>query len=135
MHGGFTAQVYSYSNAAGHAIVPYIFGDHSLSRGPYTSWDSIAEHTDLFVSFGGIGLKNTQVEPGGMGEHATHKWLERLKDTKIEFVSITPLKDDTADFLDAEWIQPRPNTDVAMMLGIAHTLVEEGLHDEAYLAR
>ena len=135
MFGGYTAQVYSYSNAAGHAIIPYIFGDHSLSRGPYTSFDSIAEHTDLFVSFGGLGLKNTQVEPGGMGEHAAHKWLHRLKDTKVEFVSITPLRDDTAHFLNAEWIQPRPNTDVAMMLGIAHTLVEEGLHDEAYLER
>ncbi|MCG8544900.1 MAG: molybdopterin-dependent oxidoreductase, partial [Alphaproteobacteria bacterium] len=39
------------------------------------------------------------------------------------------------EFLDAEWIQPRPNTDVALMLGIAHTLVEEELHDQAYLAR
>ena len=53
----------------------------------------------------------------------------------MKFVSITPLKDDTADFLDAEWIAPRPNSDVAMMLGIAHTLITEGLHDEAYLAR
>jgi len=44
------------------------------------------------------------------------------------------LRDDTADFLDAEWIAPRPNSDVAMMLGIAHTLVAEGLHDEEFLA-
>jgi biotin/methionine sulfoxide reductase len=134
MHGGYTAQVFTYSNAAGHAILPYIFGEQGLGRGPFTAWDSIAEHADLFVAFGGLGLKNTQVEGGGMGEHGTHIWLHKLKDTKVEFVSITPLKDDTADFLDAEWIAPRPNTDVAMMLGIAHTLVEEGLHDEAFLA-
>lgn len=133
MHGGYTAQVYSYSNAAGHAILPYIFGERGLGRGPFTSWDSIAEHADLFVSFGGLGLKNTQVESGGMGEHGTHKWLHKLKDAKAEFVSITPLKDDTAEFLGAEWIAPRPNTDVAMMLGIAHTLVAESLHDEGFL--
>ena len=28
-----------------------------------------------------------------------------------------------------------PNTDVALMLGLAHTLVAEGLHDEDFLAR
>ncbi len=135
MFGGFTAQVYSYSNAAGHAILPYIFGDKGLGRGPFTSWDSVLEHGDLFISFGGIGLKNTQVEPGGMGEHAAHKWLLKLKESGLEFVSITPIKDDTADFLDAEWIRPRPCSDVALMLGIAHTLVEEGLHDTDFLTR
>jgi biotin/methionine sulfoxide reductase len=131
--GGFTDQVFSYSNAAGHAILPYLFGERHLGRGPFTSWDSILEHTDLFVSFGGLGLKNTQMEPGGMGEHGTHAWLQRLQASRIRFVSITPLKDDTADFLDAEWLAPRPGTDVALMLGIAHTLLREGLHDEAFL--
>ena len=127
--GGYTDQVFTYSNAAGHAILPYIFGEPGLGRGPFTSWDSVAAHTDLFVSFGGLGLKNTQVEPGGMGEHGTHQWLPRLKASGVEFVSITPLRDDTAEFLDADWIKPRPNTDVALMLGIAHTLVSEALHD------
>ena len=79
-----------------------------MARGPYTTWDSMEAHCDLFVSFGGMGLKNTQVEPGGMGEHAAHKWLERLKGGRMKFVSITPLKDDTADFLDAQWLAPRP---------------------------
>ncbi|MEM7405531.1 MAG: molybdopterin guanine dinucleotide-containing S/N-oxide reductase [Pseudomonadota bacterium] len=132
--GGFTNQVFSYSNAAGHAILPYLFGEKGLGRGPFTSWQSIHDHTDLFVSFGGLGLKNTQVEPGGMGEHGTHKWLPRLKAGKTRFVSITPLKDDTADYLGAEWLSPRPNTDVALMLGLAHTLWAEDLHDRQFLA-
>ncbi|HBO79310.1 MAG TPA: trimethylamine-N-oxide reductase TorA, partial [Cupriavidus sp.] len=36
---------------------------------------------------------------------------------------------------DAEWLAPRPHTDVAMMLGIAHTLYTEKLHDAKFLAR
>ena len=131
--GGFTDQIHSYSNAAGHAILPYIFGMKGLGRGPFTSWDSIAEYCDLFVAFGGLGLKNTQVEPGGMGEHGTHKWLPRLRERGVDVVSITPIKDDSADFLGAQWIAPRPGTDVAMMLGIAHTIVSEGRHDQAFL--
>ncbi len=132
--GGFTDQVFTYSNAAGHATLPYLFGDRALGRGPFTSWDSIAAHCDLFVSFGGLGLKNTQVEPGGMGEHGTHRWLRRLRESPVQVVSVTPLRDDSAAFLDAQWIAPRPGTDVALMLGIAHTLEAEQRVDRAFLA-
>ena len=45
------------------------------------------------------------------------------------------IRDDAPDFLDAQWISPRPNTDVALMLGLAHTLVAEDLHDQGFLAR
>ena len=133
LFGGFTDQVHTYSNAAGHAVLPYIFGIRTLGRGPFTSWDSIAEHCDLFVSFGGLGLKNTQVEPGGMGEHGTHKWLPKVRERGVRFISITPLKDDSADYLDAEWLAPVPNTDVSLMLGIAYTIVASGRHDQAFL--
>lgn len=132
--GGFTNQVFSYSNAAGHAILPYLFGEKDLGRGPFTSWQSIHDHCDLFVSFGGIGLKNTQVEPGGMGDHGTHRWLPKLKAGRTNFVSITPLQDDTADYLSAEWLAPRPNTDVALMLGLCHTLLQEDLLDGRFLS-
>ena len=37
--------------------------------------------------------------------------------------------------LRPEWIAIRPNTDTAIMLGLAHTLVELDLHDRAFLAR
>lgn len=132
--GGYVDQKHTYSNAAGHAILPYVFGDKTLGRGPFTSWDSICAHTDLFVSFGGLGLKNTQVEPGGMGEHGTHKWLPRLAASKARVVSVTPIRDDTASVLDARWLAPRPNTDVALMLAIAHVLATEGLADRPALA-
>ena len=88
-----------------------------------TSWDAIEDATELFVAFGGVGTRNAQVEPGGMGEHSTLPWLQKLARTGVKLVSITPLRDDTPDFMDAEWWAPRPNTDVALMMGLAHTLV------------
>ncbi|MBO43762.1 MAG: Asp-tRNA(Asn)/Glu-tRNA(Gln) amidotransferase GatCAB subunit C [Rhodospirillaceae bacterium] len=133
LFGGFTDQVYSYSNAAGHAILPHVVGHGGY--GPFSSWDGIAEHGELFVAFGGIGLKNTQVEPGGAGEHATHKWLPILKGKGIRFINISPCIDDTADYLDAEWWAARPNSDVAIMLGLAHTLVKNDLHDIQFLSK
>jgi biotin/methionine sulfoxide reductase len=133
-NGGFTAQVHSYSIAAGLALLPHILGDIRSLRNT-TSWRAIAANTKLFVTFGGLGLKNTQVEPGGAGEHAAGKWLPRLAKAGVEVVSITPLRDDSADVLNATWLAPRPNTDTALMMGLAHTLVLEDLHDTAFLAR
>ena len=133
-HGGFTAQVHSYSIAAGLAILPHILGDIQGIRN-VTSWRDIRDNTQLLVAFGGIGTKNPQVQPGGSGEHSTQFWLRRLKGAGMAVVSVAPLRGDTADFLDAQWLAPRPNTDVAMMLGIAHTLVAEDRHDRAFLAR
>jgi biotin/methionine sulfoxide reductase len=133
-NGGFTAQVHSYSIAAGLALLPHILGDIRSLRNT-TSWRAIADHTKLFVTFGGLGLKNTQVEPGGAGEHAAGKWLPRLAEAGVDVVSITPLRDDSADILNATWLAPRPNTDTALMMGLAHTLVAKDLHDTDFLAR
>jgi len=133
-HGGFTAQVHSYSIAAGLAILPHILGDIQGIRN-VTSWRDIRDNTGLLVVFGGIGVKNAQVQPGGTGEHTTQDWLHRLRDAGVAVVSVSPLRGDTPEFLDAEWLAPRPNTDVALMLALAHALVAEDLHDRAFLAR
>ncbi len=132
--GGFTAQKHSYSLAAGLAILPHILGDHRTLRN-LSSWDGIAEHSKLFLAFGGCGTKNAQVEPGGSGEHTAGPWLERLANNGVEIISITPVREDTPEIARATWLPIRPNTDVAMMIGLAHTLVSEGLHDKDFLAR
>jgi trimethylamine-N-oxide reductase (cytochrome c) len=50
-------------------------------------------------------------------------------------IAIDPFRSDTADYLDAEWVHLRPGTDVAMMLGMAHTLLDEELLDQAFLRK
>ncbi len=133
-HGGFTAQVHSYSIAAGYAILPHILGDIQGIRN-VTSWRDIHDNTGLLVVFGGIGTKNAQVQPGGTGRHSTEHALRQLKSAGVAVVSVSPLRGDTPEFVDAQWLAPRPNTDVAMMLALAHTLVAENLHDRDFLAR
>lgn len=132
--GGYTGQKHSYSVAAALAILPHIVGDVRPLRKP-TSWDAIAADTRLLVAFGGVGTLRTQMEPGGLGNHSTEHWLRQLAERDVEVVSITPLRSDTPDYVNAEWVAPRPNTDVALMLGLAHTLLVEDLHDTAFLER
>ncbi len=131
--GGYTGQKHNYSIAAGLALLPHIVGDLRPLRAP-TSWASIAEATDLVVAFGGIGTRNTQMEPGGTGAHSTENWLKTISARGTQFVSITPIRSDTPDYVCPEWVALRPNTDVALMMGLAHTLVEEELHDAEFLA-
>ncbi len=133
--GGFTGARDTYSNAAGAVLVKNVLGSMRAMNGPGTSWKSIAEHADLVVMFGGMPTRNTQVTPGGMGEHITRGWLEKAKAAGVEFCNISPMRDDAAPFLDAEWIAPRPHSDTALMLALAHTLIVEGLHDADFLAR
>jgi biotin/methionine sulfoxide reductase len=134
--GGYTYSVNSYSTAAAQVILPHVFGRlHPDLLASMTAWPVIAEHSELVVMLGGIPLKNAQVNTGGVGRHVTGEWLQRCRDNGCEFVNVSPLKQDAADFLQARWLALRPNTDVALLLGLAHTLYSEGLHDDAFLAR
>ncbi|MGB6553285.1 MAG: molybdopterin-dependent oxidoreductase [Candidatus Binataceae bacterium] len=133
--GGFSGARETYSTAAGAVLVKNVLGSLHAMHGPGTSWKSIAGHADLVVMFGGVPIRNTQVTPGGMGEHTTRGWLEQAKAAGVEFCNISPMRDDAASFLDAEWIAPRPHSDTALMLALAHTLIVEGLHDADFLAR
>ncbi len=63
------------------------------------------------------------------------QWLHRANEAGIEFVVVTPNRGDVPDFLNAQWVPIRPNTDTAMMLAMAHTLLTEQRHDAEFLAR
>jgi biotin/methionine sulfoxide reductase len=132
--GGFTSGVNTYSHAAGFVLTSRILGSAEAISGG-TSWQAIAEHGELVVIFGGLPLRNTYVTPGGAAEHNIQAWLARVKAAGIAFCNISPKRDDALPLLDAQWLAPRPNTDTAILLGLAHTILTEGLHDAAFLAR
>ena len=133
--GGFTYKRDSYSLAAGQVILPHVLGDLMRLIGLHTSWPSIIEHTDLLVAFGGLPVKNGQVSMQGVARHIQRDYTRDAAHAGVSLVNVSPLRGDVAADLGSEWIAPRPGTDVALMLGLAHTLYVEGLHDEAFLAR
>lgn len=96
--------------------------------------DDVIEHTRLIVCFGGISMKNTQINQGGIGDNTARNQLQRVRDANVDLICVSPLRDDIDDLLQADWWPVRPNSDVALMLGLAHTLHTEGLHDTAFLS-
>ncbi|MGB3388756.1 MAG: molybdopterin-dependent oxidoreductase [Pseudaminobacter sp.] len=133
--GGYVRSVQNYSYAAADTIVPHVIGDKRGLVSQHTSWNVVAKHSELIVMFGGLPRKNAQVSSGGISRHILQESLARAQRNGAELVSISPIRDDTVSDPQPHWLAIRPNTDVAMMLGIAHTLVTEDLHDRAFLER
>ncbi|PYN55871.1 MAG: molybdopterin oxidoreductase [Candidatus Rokuibacteriota bacterium] len=133
--GGYVRGEHTYSNGAQSVIMPHVVGSMREFLDRATAWSVIERHTDLFVCFGGIPVKNTMVSPGGASRHPARDHLRAARRRGAEFVLLSPLRDDLPDFVGAEWLPLVPGSDVALMLALAHTLVTEGLHDRAFLAR
>ncbi|MDJ0387232.1 molybdopterin-dependent oxidoreductase [Roseomonas sp. E05] len=132
--GGYTTQVTNYSYGAGMTLMPHILGTNDVIQGPVTSWPSIEKHTRLMLCLGGLPLKNALITAGGAGAHEYVPWLRRVVEAGVRFVNISPFRGDAPDFLGAEWVPIRPNTDTALLLGMMHALVAEGLEDRGFLA-
>ena len=71
---------------------------------------------------------------GVYGAHDGTIRRQWLKELGIPCVHIDPFHNHTAQFLGGKWIAPRPGTDSAMVLAIAHVWMTEGLYDEEYVA-
>ncbi|MEU7296393.1 molybdopterin-dependent oxidoreductase [Streptomyces exfoliatus] len=134
--GGYTDSRNTYSTAALEVILPHVIGGHPWSyQSRMPMWDEIAENCELVVAFGGLALKNSQINPGGLARHQTQDLQRQCREAGVRFVNVSPLRSDVAGFLDAEWLPVIPNTDTAAMLGIAHTMLVNRWHDEDFLRR
>ncbi|WP_312404662.1 molybdopterin guanine dinucleotide-containing S/N-oxide reductase [Rhizobium sp.] len=123
--GGYVSSVDNYSLAAGRVILPHAIGSTEFLLDRHTSFDVMAKHTELFVTFGGVPVKNAQMSAGGAGRHRVVAGMLAMEKNGTRFINIGPVSDNMP--VDSEWIAARPNTDVAMMLGLAYVLHMEEL--------
>ncbi|MDS1309715.1 molybdopterin guanine dinucleotide-containing S/N-oxide reductase [Marinobacter xiaoshiensis] len=132
--GGYTYSLNTYSYAAAEVTLPHVLGDfYSMVNGA-TSWDVIKEHSSLFVAFGGAPAKNGQVTNGGVGRHVQKQGMLDAASNGVKVVNVSPLRSDVLDEMGADWIPVYPGSDVALLLGIAHTLHTEKLADTEFLS-
>ncbi len=133
--GGYTRSVGTYSFAAAEVIVPHVLGDFWALLLETTSWRSVIDHGELLVAFGGMPLKNGQINAGGIGRHVQQEHMIAAREAGIEFVNVGPIRADIDASLQAEWLAIRPGTDTALLIAIAKTLVDEQLADGGFLDR
>lgn len=135
MHGNFVKKIGDYSTGAGQTILPYILGSTEVyAQG--TSWPLILEQSKTIILWSNDPYKNLQV--GWNAEtHESFAYLaelkEKVKQGKIRVISIDPVVTKTQKYLGCEQLYVNPQTDVALMLGIAHEMITSKLHDEKFI--
>ncbi len=130
--GGYVGGTSDYSTGAAQVIMPHVVGGLEVYS-QQTSWPLLIENTDTLVLWGADPLKTCQID-WLIPDHGVYDYLKAYKDTGKKIICIDPFHSETAKMTGAEWIAPKPQTDTTLMLGIAHTVYEEGLHDEDFLS-
>ncbi|MDP9835549.1 biotin/methionine sulfoxide reductase [Neorhizobium huautlense] len=131
--GGYVRSVNTYSSGAASVIIPHVLGPYDTFDRKSVTWDAIERSTELVVAFGGMAIKNADVHGGGISQHVVLPKLKGASARGARFKLVSPLRDDFPADVNAEWLPIIPGTDVALLLGIAHVLVVEGLHDRDFL--
>ena len=132
LKGGFVNHSGDYSTGASQVIMPHVMGTLEVYE-QQTAWPVVAKDTKLMVFWGADPMTTNQIG-WVIPDHGGYEGMAALKAAGTKVICIDPVRTDTCTYLGAEWIAPRPQTDVAMMLGIAHTLYTEKLHDQKFLA-
>ena len=131
--GGYTAHVDTYSVGAGAVIARHILGNDGY--GDPNSVKLIAESTELLIVCGALSPRTSQVESGGAGRRMLGEHLKRMKERGVKIVLISPRRDDIPDWVGAEWWPIVPNTDTALLIGLAGEIVAAGRADSDFLTR
>ncbi|MEF2074729.1 trimethylamine-N-oxide reductase TorA [Consotaella aegiceratis] len=128
---GFVNGTGDYSTAAAQVIMPHVVGTLEVYE-QQTAWPVVVENSDVLVFWSADPMKTNQIG-WVVPDHGAYEGLDAFAKTGKKVICIDPLRTETAKSMNAEWIPVRPQTDVALMLGIAHTLYTEGLHDQDFL--
>jgi biotin/methionine sulfoxide reductase len=132
--GGAVRSTWTYSHGVGEVLLPRIVGNQEPLISP-TAWSSIEAHTDLVIAFGGLPAKNSEVASGGISRHEVAGRLRSARERGAEFVLVSPLRDDLASELDADWLDVVPGTDAALLLALCHVLLTDGTYAADFLGR
>jgi biotin/methionine sulfoxide reductase len=133
--GGYVRSVNTYSSGASSVLLPQILCDYEDITKRNVTWEQIAAETEIVLAFGGMALKNSMVAGGSISRHVERGAMAAAHKRGCAFVLVSPLRDDLPAGAGADWMTARPGTDTALMIGLVHALVSEGLHDQAFLDR
>ncbi|WP_425040683.1 molybdopterin-dependent oxidoreductase [Primorskyibacter sp. S187A] len=131
--GGCTNTQGDWSAGASQISLPHIIGDMEVYSAQ-SAWETIRDEGEVFVLVGCDPIKNNRIEYR-VADHGMYAHWKDIRDAGVKFISINPQRTASDEYLDADWVQIVPNTDVALFLGMAHHVLDKGLEDRAYMDR
>ncbi|GAA6886784.1 hypothetical protein AOH231_12720 [Helicobacter pylori] len=99
-----------------------------------TTHEEMIKNCKVYVMWGADLFKCNRIDYF-VPNHVNDGYYPKYKRAGIKFISIDPLYTETAQASSAEWIPIRPNTDVALMLGMMHYLYTSNQYDKAFIAK
>ncbi len=94
------------------------------TAGAVTTRDNLL-HSHMIIMWGW-----NPVDTRGYGNSCWY--LAHAKEAGIKIVSVDPRHTDSAAVFADEWVPIKPNTDAAMLIGMAYTIIAENLQDQAF---
>ncbi len=131
--GGHSVTTGDYSAGASQISLPHILGDMEVYS-PQTSWEVVADKTEVMVWIGCDPWKNNRVE-FTVADHQMYPRWKKIKERGVQFLSINPQYTPTDDAMESDWVKIVPNTDAALFLAMAHHIYTNDKHDKAYLEK
>ncbi|GAA8985751.1 hypothetical protein Taiwan62_13020 [Helicobacter pylori] len=99
-----------------------------------TTHEEMIKNCKVYVMWGADLFKCNHIDYF-VPNHVNDSYYPKYKRAGIKFISIDPIYTETAQAFNAEWIPIRPNTDVALMLGMMHYLYTSNQYDKAFIAK
>ena len=136
LHGTSLAKMGDYSTGSAQVILPYVAGAMEVYE-QQTSWPLVLKHTKNIIIWGSDPIKNLQV--GWLiPDHSVYGYYQELAKKveagEINVIHIDPVKNASYKFFGGKQIPVNPQTDVPLMLAIAHTLYTEERYNKTFLA-
>ncbi len=131
--GGAVGTAGEYSNGAAGPTNPIIVGDMEVYS-IQTAHEQIIANTKVMILWG-TDLYKTNRIGWSVPSHKNIDTYEEYKKAGIKFISIDPIYTKSAQEFDADWIKIRPNTDVALMMGMMNYLYTSKKYDSAFIKK
>lgn len=131
--GGAVGTSGEYSNGAAGPVNPSIVGDMEVYS-IQTAHEQIIKNTKVMVLWGADLYKTNRVGYS-VPNHRCYDAYEEYKKAGIKFISIDPIYTTSASEFKADWVKIRPNSDVALMLGMMHYLYKTNKYDKAFIEK
>jgi anaerobic dimethyl sulfoxide reductase subunit A len=120
--GGYLAYYNSYTSACLSYTAPFITGHRDTN-----SYSTLAQ--SKLIVMNGFNPAETIFETN------SNYYLGLAKDAGAKVIAIDPRLTETGATFADEWLPIKPTTDTALFLAMAHVMVNENVHDQAFLDR
>jgi len=130
LNGGGVGDYDNYSLAAEMHALPYSMG---TVYGPASNHRDVIENSDVCLWWSADPTVTGNQGAGGSVRNEKNKFLIESRDAGVEHIFINPKYGESVKVTDGEHISLRPGTDCAMMAAMAYVMLEEDLHDTAFI--